>query len=369
VSNHNELAIRTSKRLLGDLHAGSAAWSLPDLTPAVTLSSWFDEWPRPDLVYADPQTDRSLAVEFKPPGHGKREYVTGLGQCLTYLNTFDYALLVLPMVASDGFEIGTYLGKTLRAEALKTAPLGVLAYDKNPESDIFVVETLRKRNQHVRAKTHSLRRTFWAYWRDLSQYDLLSLLELIDRHGAFPRAWDEFWTKRLRTGKALTWEGKRRTRYKSTGKAANGVNTLLSLRHTALVSSDGRLTLLGLKLLQIGKIYGPASLMFRDELARRVLIEGRHIDLIYWVSEIQPLIKPSKLRDRKIFLQALDAQLVADGVIRKPAASGKETYLRDEPKLWNKLGLLQQPSRNAYFIQGTGLRFDWRRITSLLASP
>jgi hypothetical protein len=39
-------------------------------------------------------------------------------QCLTYLNSFDNALLVTPTVSVDGFEIASYLGVTLSAAIL-----------------------------------------------------------------------------------------------------------------------------------------------------------------------------------------------------------------------------------------------------------
>lgn len=367
VSSHNELAFRAGRWILDGLRTASATWAPSGLTTAVTLSPWFEDWPRPDLTYADPRTDRSLAVEFKPPGHGKREYVTGLGQCLTYLNMFDYAVLFLPQVAIDGFRIADYLVDTVRAPSLATASLGILAYDDKPDENVAVAEVLRERLGAPVGSSASRRSTFWGYWRDLSNYDLLLLLSLIDQKGSFDNAWKWFWTRYLSTGNAKTWEGNLRTA-QSTAHDAQRLNTDLSLRHAGLVSGDGRLTESGLVLLQLGKIYGADGLAFLDELARCVLIAGRHIDLIYWIADLQVTLPAKALRTSTDFVKALDAELVREGVIKPPSGHAKPAHVRDEPKLWNKLGLLRRRTGTQYFHPKIGWVFDWRRISGILAA-
>ena len=54
------------------------------------------------------------------------------GSVLTYLNSFDYALLVMPLEAIDGFEIASYLGETVRSKPLDTLPIGILGYTIGP---------------------------------------------------------------------------------------------------------------------------------------------------------------------------------------------------------------------------------------------
>ena len=43
----------------------------------------------------------------------------------------------------------------------------------------------------------------------------------------------------------------------------------------------------------------------------------------------------------------------------------KESYIRDEIKLWNKLGLIKSNS-SRYFVNGRGVEFNWLRITEIL---
>ena len=138
------------------------------------------------------------------PGHGKREYVTGLGQCLTYLNAFNYALLVAPRVSLDGFEIAEYLGDTIRSAPLSSVPIGILAYGADPATDMGSIEPLRKRTTGKVAKTGRARKAFWGYWRDLSQYDVFELLALVDQLGDFDSAWAMFWKTRLKRWKSAS---------------------------------------------------------------------------------------------------------------------------------------------------------------------
>ena len=128
-----------------------------------------------------------------------------------------------------------------------------------------MVEALRLRTSKVPAPA-SQRSTFWGYWRDLSQYDVLDLLVLIDRRGGFDAAWSQFWSRQLSVGKARTWSGSLRRPWSGTSIGQNKLNASLALRHAGLMSSTGLLTQEGLQLLQLGKVYGAESSAFLDAL-------------------------------------------------------------------------------------------------------
>lgn len=56
---------------------------------------------------------------------------------------------------------------------------------------------------------------------------------------------------------------------------------------------------------------------------------------------------------------------------RKPTAiktGAKSSYMRDEMKLWNKLGLLYTYNPTSYFFPGVGYKFNWEKITEVLIS-
>jgi hypothetical protein len=363
------MAHLATRSLLAQLQAGTASWHTNGrLTAATTYWQGVLDWPRPDNAFQDATTGASLAIEFKPPGHGKSEYVRGLGQIMTYLRTFESAILVMPRLALDGFEIADYVAEVLRDSAASRLSLGVLSFDENP-GDLKSLIAVRPRLEDPPPIPKGAKAVFWAYWRELSPHDLFVLLKLLDRkEAAFDEAYPLFWSRFRQKGKAKTWEGKPRKRPGPEKPFASELaNDQLSFRHLGLIDSRKRLTEAGHELLRHGKVYGPDSQSFRMALGRHILIDGRHLELIFWVDETQRLISANDKADSKTFLRRLDEALERTGVISKvPSGDGKLSFVRDEPKLWNKLGLLARKSANRYFFEGEGYRFDWRRIISMV---
>jgi len=364
---HNAMAQIVSQTLLTQVRTGTAnSWCVPRLTSKCILWQGIADWPRPDIAFEDPSTDATIALEFKPPNHSKREYVTGLGQMLTYLESFEFAGLVLPERSTDGFPIAEHIAGVIDRE-LDDRPLMLMSYGKSV-GNLKVHRGLKLRSgPKFKSPKRRGKRTFWAYWRDLSNYDLFALLSIIDSNpgATFETSYDEFWNSIRQKRKARTWEGTPRKKSKSATNKSDRINAQYSLRHCRLVSADGGLTLPGLTLLHVGKVYGPDSDAFLSELARSVLLDGNHLELILWIEERsrEVAVEDKQLSDD--FLNSIDQALVAAGVIRPPKneGSGKPHFFRDEVKLWNKLGLLHTKS-GQYFFPGEGFRFDWRAIVS-----
>ena len=62
----------------------------------------------------------------------------------------------------------------------------------------------------------------------------------------------------------------------------------------------------------------------------------------------------------------LDEGMELAGFIRAaPQGRAKATFLRDEPKYWNRLGLLERDGRS-YFHPGVGYMFNWRAIVGMV---
>lgn len=364
---HNSMALDVSSCLLGQLRANRAkAWATPRLTEKSILWQGIADWPRPDIAFEDPSSGATLALEFKPPNQTKREYVTGLGQMLTYLADFEYAGLVLPSKSSDGFPIADHIAALMDRD-LAGLPLVLFSYDKA----VIDLKVERKLTARLGNPPHrSARRgrgTFWAYWRDLSNYDLFELLRIVDagKAAGFDKDFQRFWTTIVIGKKARTWEGVARTKHAKAKITPEQRNAFYALRHCGLIDSRGGITLAGLELLHVGKVYGPDSVAFLTLLSRRVLVEGRHLDLILWVEKQSARLSLRTKKTSNTYLAALDTSLVAEGVISpRTKGSSKAHFLRDEPKLWNKLGLLDKKIGPQYFYPGEGYRFNWRRIIS-----
>jgi len=367
---HDLMAHAAAKVLLSQLREGTSDWSTERLTTGTTYWQGMAGWPRPDYAFEDRSTQASLAIEFKPPAQSKREYVTAIGQSITYLNTFEYAAIILPTESTDGFKIAQYVADSI--DQNWQLPLAVFTYAKDPGSstDLHNLLALNERENYSGAIPGNVgRKVFWAYWRDLSQHEVLQLLALMDKDElTFDAAFEHYWQERLQ-GQALTWEGEPRNTGtdSSARRRAEAANTSISLKHIGLVESNGKLTEAGYELLHLGKIYGADSKIFLQRLGKRVLEDGKHIDLILWVQEQQRLIGASNLANAGTFYHGLDTQLAVQGVIiEAPSESAKENFLRDEKKLWNKLGLLREYAVGRYFHPGEGLAFNWDVIISML---
>lgn len=367
---HDQQAHAATARLLHELQTSVAPWAASTaqrLTPSTTYWHGRIDWPKPDTAFQDATSGATLAIEFKPAGHGKGEYVRGLGQAFTYLQHFEYAALIVPERTIDDYPIAEYLRDIIQSGHLAQVPVALFQFTQDPARDLSSLVPLRLRPQQQRPKTIVGSDVFWAYWRSLSQYDLLDVLKLMDIGGQdFDAAYDAFWTTKLSTGGAKQWDGTPRRPYSPRSQGAYRINDKASVRHIGLVDSKGHLTAAGYHLLRIGKVYGPESTIYLREIARLLLREGRHLDLIFWIDEQQRAIQASSKTTRRTFAAELDARLHAAGIIpHLPPLRGKGNFIRDELTIWNKLGLLEEEN-GRYFTPGTGLVFNWRAIVSVV---
>ena len=320
----------------------------------------------------------TYALEFKPPFQSKREYLTGLGQALAYLQKHTYSGLIVPYYADDGFRIADFITDTLTSSEFANIGTSLFAYDYNTQSINILRPITVPRSFSSGIKAKSEVKTFWCWWRDLSHYELYDLLNLSFIYGDAPGdIYSRFiypaFYKLMVEKKTKQWDGTPRN--KSGGAAsmrAEKQNYRIPLVQLELWSrSEGRLTELGFELLELGKKYGPSSKKFTDRLTYLILVNGRHLDLINLVDKFQKATEiASSSKEHALDLERF---LSDNGCIgkRKPTAiktGAKSSYMRDEMKLWNKLGLLYTYNPTSYFFPGVGYKFNWEKITEVLIS-
>lgn len=375
---HDELASFIGSVLLENIRTEKSEWKQIFSNDVCRVGDW--DWPRPDYVLADNSKLVTYANEFKPPKQSKREYLTGLGQAIAYLQKHDYSGLILPKYADDGFEICEYICNILKTDEFKHLPISVIEYDEdNINSDSIKLLKgieIERGSIPINKKENSVTKTFWCFWRDASHYEVYELLKLADKYNdelgdIYTKfVYEEFY-EMLVTKRTKMWDGTARTKnFSVASKKSEKQNYKISLFHLGLWSqSEGRLTVKGYKLLTIGKIYGANSKKFIDYLTYLILIDGRHLQLIHEFEEFQRIEDISELKRSEYFIK-LDYYLENKGFIgkRKPTArttNAKGSYIRDETKLWNHLGLIYS-NNTRYFLEGEGLRFNWNRISELL---
>src|SRR5688572_7788854 len=120
MSTHDVLAYAVASEAVRRLRAGARPWNTLFSADAFITAS--RTWPVPDFVLVDDTNDLTIAAEFKPPQQTKREYLTGLGQAVSYSRNFDYAMVVLPTVADDGYAIARHIADVLRQPSLSGVP-------------------------------------------------------------------------------------------------------------------------------------------------------------------------------------------------------------------------------------------------------
>ena len=374
-STHDDMATKCGDQVLSKIKAGDPKYKQVFSTSVSRVSDW--TWPRPDYVCHDAVHNCTYAIEFKPTNQTKREYLCGLGQALAYLQKHMYSGLIVPTVADDGFPISDFINKTLQAPEF--ADVGISLYEYDPKT--LNVKILRDIKKTRTAKGLTVKaaktKTFWCWWRDMSQYELLSLLSFSFQHNeksgdiyskyVFPDFWNE-----LLAGRALTWEGVNRNVPSVSSQKSFKQNYKIPLNQLDLWNaSTGKLTETGMKMLRIGKMYGADSRDFINALTYLILVEGRHLDLIkrielYQNANVIPGTNNSFLVGLENYLQLSGCIGPRKPTARKGTATAKPSYIRDEPKLWNKLGLLEMKGKTQYFFPNEGYHFNWHVITEAL---
>lgn len=381
---HDELASITGGQLLDNIRLEKEDWKQVFSLDMHRVGDW--DWPRPDYVLYDNANEVTYANEFKPPKQSKREYLTGLGQTMAYLQKHDYAGLILPKYSDDGFEISKYILNLLDSYEFNHLPISLIEYDEdnietNPSTSVNILKsiTVERGSKPINKGQSSVSKTFWCFWRDASHYEIYELLKLADKYNDeegdiyTQYVYEEFYDMMV-NGKTKQWDGSSRNKkYSESSKKSEKQNYKIPLFHLGLWSqSEGRLTPKGYKLLTIGKIYGVNSKHFKDFLTYLLLIDGKHLQLINEITEYQRNTEFLS-ENRNEFYLNLDTYLESKGFIgkRKPTAittNAKVSYLRDEPKLWNHLGLIEKRNKKDYFYPKEGFKFNWNKITELLTN-
>lgn len=378
MNTHDVLAFAVATEAVTRLRAGRAPWNTLFSTNSYVTASRV--WPVPDFVLVDSEHQRTIAAEFKPPQQSKREYLTGLGQALSYSRDFDYGLLVVPEIADDGYRIADHIVDVLGQPELQQIPLGVLTYDPSafsPQMPGFREARFFPERGIPPIRPAHLDQSFYAKWREMSPEEAFALLvhsydEMRSAGGigtirdrAFGRLWRDIQEGRLRH-----WAGGIR-HYNSSSRTAVGKNYRNFLFHLGWTEADGSLTKAGLEALHVGTLYGSTSRPFLDRTARAALGDGKHLILFNAISEYQDGLG-APFPEEQEWLYGLELFLEDKGLLKRnperaaAAVQGSaRQFLKAEKQFWKNLELIV-PRGRYVFHPGRGFIFNWSRITDLI---
>lgn len=380
MNTHDVLAYAVATEAVSRIRAGHAPWNALFSPNAYVTAS--RTWPMPDFVVVDSVNEIMIAAEFKPPQQTKREYLTGLGQAISYARDFHYALLVLPEIADDGYRIADHVVSVLQQDVMSDVPVGLLTYDPSvlsPHLSQFSEAHFFKARAVSPTAVAQLDQSFYAKWRELSPEEAFRLLSYCYdemraasssatiRDRAFERLW-----KDIQAGRLHHWAGGVR-HYSPEPKIKVGVNKNYRnfLFHIGWTEADGSLTKQGLEALHIGTLYGHGSRPFLDAIATALLNEGKHLILFNAINEYQDSLGAA-FPDESAWLHNLDLFLEEKGLLkRNPARAAAAVqgsarqFLKAEKQLWKKLELIVPRGSRVYHPR-RGFIFNWSRITDLL---
>lgn len=383
---HHVLAFAIASEAVRRIRGQQQPWS--EVLSHDVYSTSARGWPLPDFVIVDSRNSKAVAGEFKPPDQSKREYLTGLGQAVAYTRDFDYAILVVPRLAEDGYRIAEHIHEVLAQPPLLQVPVGLVCYDERVISaqsapfDVLHALTARQTPVVHRGTTSE---SFWAKWRDISPEEMGIFLNYLYEEGRSnapgtprDRAFDRLWADIL-AQRTHHWSGGVRSVANTReSKVAWGKNYRNFVSHIGWTLADGKLTEEGLRALHLAHIYGSDSRIFLDHIALTVLMGGKHLVLINAINEFQDARQRSgqPIQSEDQWRLDIEAHLDLQGLVKRNpgrhAAAVQQVprdFMKAENTLWKNLGFIVGRGARAgrVYHPGRGYVFDWARITSLLS--
>ena len=203
--HHNNGANKSSKLILNSWKSENK-WRNKFVSESVNFCMSSVMFPSPDRAFEDTKKKTNILLEFKPQrGETKRGIMTGLGQCIGYLNKAHASILVAPAFIDEKgtkFNMGEFLAETFKKFILKRLPIALFTFDefdgqafKNFRLRCNIDDSLYGRSKaKFKANKH-----YWAwcrYWSLDAFYKLLkSANNVSSENERSEKVWDEFFFK------------------------------------------------------------------------------------------------------------------------------------------------------------------------------
>jgi len=366
------------------------------------------DFPSPDAAFHDPTNKLMISFEFKPPTETKRGILTGVGQCIAYLQTSNISYLIAPKML-ENFQIGRYLSDLFSNQISMSIPAGLIIYDNDDLNKMELVHDVDNLKPFkVKGKVRKVER-FWAKWQDLPpplfhlilHYYYLKRTNMIDED-PYAKCWreamisptvlEDFQTKPVHDiyGKPIMTEtGNKQKVYlekiipalhKAHGDdirsaLAERIDTIGSgdnsytgvkkyivpfLRHMKSIDSESCLTEKGFFLYHLGLVNGPTSKIFIDYFTKELLTTGHHLDVILDFDKFRQNKSGSDLKE---IIKAMEMDYESKGYIKRNPNSlvgdkSNTEFLKNEKIIWKALGLTDEEHN-----------VQWRKITEICSLP
>lgn len=333
------------------------------------IATWNN--PLVDYAYQDNETEKTVAIVF--PDTVNQETIRSLA--IKAITSFDSCIICVPasnIVAAD------CLVDTLKSERIDTLAIGIIVFDEN--CNLLILHTYSISKNAAIARSSKEQKSYWCWWRDGSHYEVATLLKLsfsyMNEEGDIYSSYvyPAFFEMMI-SGRTKMWDGSpRKKSYSVASYKAEKQNYKIPMCQLGLWNVEtGQITEKGLRLLDVVNTYGDDSTEYFDALAKLILVDGKHLDLIKDLEDFQKNNKELVPETSSEFFVLFDDYMMRKNSMgtRKPTAvktGAKKAYVRDEPKLWNKLGIISMHGSQRYYVPFKGIEFNWNRINEILLS-
>lgn len=263
-------------------------------------------------------------------------------------------------------------------KGLESLQIGVVVYDK--KDNIMVVRMYILSDTSSKKRSKGEKKSYWCWWRDASQYEVVTLLELSEKYDNVDediytkKVYPEFYDMMINQ-QTKQWDGTpRKKNYSIASFKAEKQNYKIPMCQLGLwETSTGHITSKGRALLEVARKNGDDSNRYLSYLSKLLLLDGKHLDLIKDLDDFQKSCSEIIPESSVEYFILFDNYMETKGSIgtRKPTAvktGAKKAYVRDEPKLWNKLGLIVSSGKGRYYWPFVGIKFNWSKINEVLIS-
>ena len=331
-------------------------------------------WDMPIVEFAYQNINNNQTIAFLFPNICENEY-TWIQEVLNVLSSFDSCIVC---ISAPKLQDAHYLCDLIIERDLDSLKIAVLSYDSSGQ--IIVLKSYSQTSKTLKKRSKSEMKSYWCWWRDTSHYEVATLLELSESYDFekgdiyTQKVYPEFFEMMINK-QTKQWDGSpRNKKYSSASYKAEKQNYKIPMCQLGLWDAEtGHNTLKGKILLEVSRNHGSDSKRFLNYLSKIILLDGKHLELIKDLDEFQksyPELIPEFSADFFIMFDDYMVKRNSMGT-RKPSAiktGAKKSYVRDEPKLWNKLGIIIPSGKSRYYWPFKGLKFDWNRINEILLS-
>jgi len=364
--SHDELAELLSRIILRNFR---------NLFGNVFISSVSMDFPKPDFIYVPYEMRRiqeierylgqttltgerlplPVSFEVKTPYVYKHEYITGIGQAISYNSVFPLSYLVIPDFNMEGFEVSGFVKEIIETNNLN---IGLFSYKMEDPTEIELIKEASMVRTHARRIQESVKgiRRSYSYWRETLPQEVFEALRIsreLERTQE-PNILNDVMTR--------LWNEVLSVRFPRTTRVSSFLlNYKLFLIQNALIDATGHLTAIGRHTLTLGERFGRESETFREIITYVLLKYGGHYVLLSKMYDAQRQMNMGQLSSWETWV---------DEIVRKLREQdyyiSKDDFRIDLPRMLFAYERYFCGIAENRFIAGRGISINFPKIITIL---